>query len=119
MITIAFLLLVGLSLGWPILAVLAIGLVVHALVRRGRPRRIWWRMSAASACAAAAVYGAGYFYGGFFYKDPEDPCLQAGYGYAPLARQPSSMWPLSNPLCDSETGTVDLVPAFVNPAVMG
>jgi hypothetical protein len=117
-------LLLALGLGWPILVVLAGGMIVHVVVvtvrrRWQRPWLAWREVSAAAVCAALAIYGAAYFYGGFFSMDPEDPCQGAGYGYSDVARQPSSMWPLSNPMCVSETGTVDLVPAFVNPAVVG
>ena len=107
---------------WPLIVLLAVGLTVHAVTtvfgrRRQRVWTAWVEASAIAACVAMAVYGAGYFMGGFFYMDPEDPCMAHGYGYSVSAREPSSVWPLSNPLCTSDSGVVDLVPAFVNPAV--
>lgn len=107
---------------WPLIVILTVGLTVHTaatLLRRGQRRMwtVWIEDSAIAACVAVAIYGAGYFMGGFFYRDPEDPCMAHGYGYSSSAREPSSLWPLSNPLCTSDSGVVDLVPAFVNPAI--
>jgi hypothetical protein len=60
-----------LSLGWPLVALVAAGLAVHIAVsalkrRRRRAWTVWIEGSVTVACAAVAIYGAGFFYGGFF-----------------------------------------------------
>ncbi|WP_406673983.1 hypothetical protein WBK31_38090 [Nonomuraea sp. N2-4H] len=71
------------SLGWPLIAIAAVGMAVHIAVtlskRRWRRARTGWLEG---SFAAVAIYGAGDFYGGFSYKDPEDPCLFRGYAYS-------------------------------------
>ncbi|MEO3814358.1 hypothetical protein ABGB17_35615 [Sphaerisporangium sp. B11E5] len=118
-----FILLLLLTLCWPLIAVAGPALAALAgylYFRASAKRGAVWAVMAAAGAIAVATYGyglAGTTFGAV--TDPGDRCHVARHDlYSPGHQGPAggvqTMWPLHDTTCGP-----DLVPGFVNPLVTG